>query len=98
METITAHCPTSDHFYTGNGQPIREAILRAATTHCLAYATDVIYLLTSDRLRALTSTHNDCLDIYYYRDYGVEWRTVPDNAIYHLRLTKDGNNYILTEE
>ena len=22
MDTITAHCPTSDHFYTGNGQPI----------------------------------------------------------------------------
>lgn len=91
---ITAICQTSEQFYSGNGQEIREAILRAACTHCLNYATDVLHLFPV--LHALTNQKNGWIDIYY-RAYGVDWEQVPDNVVFHLRLTKDGQKYTLEE-
>jgi len=93
---ITAICQTSDQFYAGNGQEIREAIIRAAVKHCINYATDVVYLLTGSGLKHLTECQNGWLNIYY-RAYGVGWRGKPDNVVFHLRLTKDGQKYTLEE-
>ena len=46
MELLkTAYSQIPTHFNAGNGQPIREALLRLAVKYCEDYATDILILL-----------------------------------------------------
>ena len=103
MEKLTTKVQTPDQFFWGNGQDIREAILRAACTHCKLYATDIVLFLTGSSLMGLVKSQKKALYIRY-RDNGVDWGTVmPGEEVswgkpnYCLLLTKDGNKITLEE-
>lgn len=87
----SAYCPY-DHFWSGNGQDIRELILRAATTHCKMYATDVLYFF--EHIQALNPAHIEV----WYRDMGVDWHHEPSEWNYKLILERVNDHYNLYEE
>jgi hypothetical protein len=85
------YCP-KDCFWSGSGQDIREIILRAATTYCKMYATDIIYFF--DHIQALDP---DYIEVWF-RDMGVDWHQAPDEWNYKLILEHVGDHYNLYEE
>jgi len=87
----SAYCPYN-HFWSGNGQDIREIILRAATTHCRCYSTDIIYFFLH-----IYTLDPDKIEIWF-RDMGVDWHAEPSEWNYKLILEKVGNYYNLYEE
>lgn len=85
-----AYCPYN-YFWSGNGQDIRETILRAATNNCKMYATDVICFF--DHLKEFPETTS-----IWFRDMGVDWNHEPKEWNYKLILEVDGDHYNLYEE
>lgn len=89
-----------NQFFAGNGQPVREELIRSAVEHCRDYATDICVLL---------SPHNDTLIEWLavggtltvgFRELGIEWTLLPvlpgGRTYKHIsRLVKLGNNVTL---
>ena len=85
MQPIT-ECYIQDpsQYRAGNGQPLREALLRLAVKYCEAYATDILYIIEEIEGK-LQNDFN--LDIYF-RQYGVDWPDEPESYRYHGRITR----------
>jgi len=92
MNLITSAFCQGKSFWSGNGQDIREIILRAATTHCRCYSTDIIYFF--EHIQALDPAYIEV----WFRDMGVDWHQEPSEWNYKLILEKVGNYYNLYEE
>lgn len=92
----TAYIQKPDYFNMGNGQDIREALLRHACKHCKHYATDIIVFFESKALKDLLESDSGTVTIWF-RDYGVDWGAEPDKFNSVLRLVKRGNFMELEE-
>lgn len=71
---ISARCEDIDLFNSGNGQFIREALLRQACMSCEHYATDIIILLQGSDIKNMFSGTIDEIDIYF-ESSNIEWVT-----------------------
>lgn len=61
-------------FFSGNGQNIREHLLRMACKHCDHYATDICILLSERGLTLNKFFMGDSGNLVIgFRDYGVDW-------------------------
>lgn len=90
----------NEQFFCGNGQPIRERLLRLAVKHCDNYATDICILLSEDNLTLKKFFKGDsgyiCIG---FRDYGVDWDDhLPHKEYRHVCiLTRKGSEVTLTD-
>ena len=98
MSQIEAYCQTTDQFFdSGNGQNIREMILRLAVNNCRHYSTDAIILLAGKEMRDRFEAEKQTLWVYF-REYGVDWNFGKDGdgeCVAKACLRKDGDVYTL---
>ena len=94
-----AICQTNypEQFFSGNGQGIREAILRQAVKSCEHYATDVLIFFNSVELKELTEQESGEIWIWF-RAMGVDWEARPAQYRYVMCLAVSGGYYTLTGE
>jgi len=94
-ELCETYCQYPAQFLDGgNGQEIREKILRQACISCENFATDVMVLFFGNALREFAESDSNSLDIWF-RAFGVDWKVKPAQYRYHMRLVKLGTIYTL---
>jgi len=69
--TNVGGCYTLDLFDSGNGQPIREHLLRQAVKSCDSYATDILIFLEY-AIKDIYEKGIAEIDIYFERS-GIKW-------------------------
>ena len=84
-------------FNAGNGQPIKEKLLRQAVKSCDDYATDICIFL-EETLPGIFKEENREIDLYFTRT-GVRWN-LPHKLVYFryvIKFVKEGSIITLYE-
>jgi hypothetical protein len=70
----TGYVTNIEEFNSGNGQNIREYLLRQACISCESYATDILILINGESIDKLFNGIANEIDIYF-RDFGIDWES-----------------------
>lgn len=103
--TSVAGCYTLGLFNSGNGQPVREHLLRQAVRSCDSYATDILIFLEY-AVKEMYKKDVSEIDIFF-EDSGVRWKYGNGRAVggevpplhyrYCMKLVKKDGCFTLYE-
>lgn len=95
MKLLAEAYGPNEYFLSGNGQEVRELILRQAVKSCDSYSTDILIFFGNINI---LFKENYCKVTLYFRNFGVDWDEKPNFFRYKMVLEKRNANWLLFGE